>query len=567
MPRSSSSSPAPVAISLSHATTTTTPTTTVTFYTNALDEKHKLNKPQTVEFPSALLTAKYALSLLPNIALLQPDARFSAYDNLELAKLRLGADAAVHLTIVRWHLLGSSPTADEKKSMVERQRVVCGCDNPSYLQCRIRAYAAIQRRGGKPDVRCTRFQKLPVSVTSSPTLLDLMLDAIEEEPNADLLDVAKRIQASYPEISAVHEIRFNQGAAIEYNITRVSDKDDAERSTKQKPTDNSWVNREMLWRIDSNRALITAFDKELAKEVDFITACPGNVYQVNWRNVKNSADKVTHDSLVLLGWTDKVFRDDKAATHLGVGTYVTIDGEVGEIVKKQKERGARGKLVFDVKVADKVRVKVERSKLKPAVYEVQELVNGLVDTVVDDGVKQSLQRVRLLLRTLLPTLPIVAVVREEAKEAGPADDDETEENEEVEEEEEVEGEKKRKEREEDSGEQEGDEDEDDKEDEDEGSDGVKAHDEKEEMQDDGKEEKQMDEEKAREQTNDTHQEERKEGHDTDGDGDDQVEEKQRTASDTAAASDNDTRKVKQVKRKTPPSTTTTLKPGKKRVGR
>ena len=263
MPRSSSSSPAPVAISLSHASSSaaTTTTTTVTFYTNALDEKHKLNKLQTVEFPSAKLTAEYALSLLPNIALLQPDATFSAYDNLKLAKLRLGADAAVHLTIVRWHLLGSTPTADEKKSMVERQRVVCGCDkDPSYLQCRIRAYAAIQHRGGKPDVRCTRFQKLLVSVTSSPTLLDLLLDAIENEPKAEPLDVAKHIHASYPEISAVHEIRFNQGAALEYKITRVSDKDDAERSTKQKSNDNGWVNRGMLWRIDSNRAQLPPGD-------------------------------------------------------------------------------------------------------------------------------------------------------------------------------------------------------------------------------------------------------------------------------------------------------------------
>ena len=114
MSSSSSSSPAPAAISLSHATTsaaTTITTTTVTFYTNTLGEKHKLNRPQTVEFPSALLTARYALSLLPNTALLQPDDPFSVYNNLELDKLRLSADAAVHLTIVRWHLLGSTPTA------------------------------------------------------------------------------------------------------------------------------------------------------------------------------------------------------------------------------------------------------------------------------------------------------------------------------------------------------------------------------------------------------------------------------------------------------------------------
>ena len=293
-----------------------------------------------------------------------------------------------------------------------------------------RAYAAIQRRGGKPDVRCTRFQKLPVAVTSSPTLLDLLLDAIEKQPKVELSDLAKHIQASYPEISAVHEIRFNDDAAIEYKIMRVGDSDDASQQTD----DDGWVKREMLWRIDSNRALITAFDKELAEEVDFITACPGNVYQVNWRDVDASADRVTHDNLVLLGWTDKVFRGDKAASHLDVGTCVTIDGEVGEIVKVQKGRGARGKAVFDVKVADKMRAKVKQSELKPAVYEVQELVDGLVDTAMDDGVKQSLQRVRLLLRALLPTLPIVAVVREEEKEAGIADDDGTEENEEVEEE-------------------------------------------------------------------------------------------------------------------------------------
>ena len=421
MPSSLSS---PAAISLSHATTiTTTTTTTVTFYTNTLGEKHKLNKPQTVEFPSALLTAQYALSLLPNTALLQSDDSFSAYNNLELDKLRLSADAAIHLTIVRWHLLGSAPTAEAKKAMVERQRLVCGCDNPSYLQCRIRAYAAIQRRGGKPDVRCTRFQKLPVAVTSSPTLLDLLLDAIEEEPKADLSDLAKHIQTSYPEIGTVHEIRFNDGAAIEYKVTRVGDTNGAEHSTSQQ-TPDSWVKREMLWRIDSNHPHIIAFDKEPANEVNFITACPGNVYQVNWKDEEASADKVTHDNLVLLGWTDKVFRGGKAATHLDVGTYVAIDGEVGEIVKVQKGRGARGRQVFDVKVADKMRAKVKPSELKPAAYEVQELVDGLVDTAMDDGVKQSLQRVRLLLRALLPALPIVAMVRGEEKEADDAEEEE-----------------------------------------------------------------------------------------------------------------------------------------------
>ena len=121
-------------ISLSHS-----PTTTVTFYTNALGDKHKLNKPHTIEFPTRLLTAEYALSLLSNTALLKLDATFTAYDHPELDKLRLSADAAVHLTIVRWHLLGASPSNEQRKAMVERQRLVCGCDNPSYLQCRIRA--------------------------------------------------------------------------------------------------------------------------------------------------------------------------------------------------------------------------------------------------------------------------------------------------------------------------------------------------------------------------------------------------------------------------------------------
>ena len=380
-------------ISLSHAPTTTT----VTFYTNTLGDKHKLNKPQTIEFPTGLLTATYALSLLSNTAQLKLDATFTAYDHPELDKLRLSADAAVHLTLVRWHLLGNAPSTEQRKAMVERQRLVCGCDNPSYLQCRIRAYAAIQRRGGKPDVRCTRFQKLPVTVTSSPTLLDLLLDAIETQPDADLLDLSKTILASYPEIDRVHEIRFND--EIEYKISRVGSDDVAD----------DWVQREMLWLIERNRPRLIAFDKELAKDVDFITACPGNVYQVNWKDEEARSDKVTHNDLVLLGWTDKVY--NKAAAHLDVGTCVTIDGEVGEIVKVQK---GRGQPIFDVRVADKTRAKVKTSQLKPAAYEVQELVDGLVDAAKDDGVKVSLQRVRMLLRALLPAPPSVAGEEKEA---------------------------------------------------------------------------------------------------------------------------------------------------------
>lgn len=542
MPSLSSTLPSPAAISLSHATnTTTTTTTTVTFYTNTLGKKHKLNKPQTVQFPSALLTAQYALSLLPNTALLQSDDLFSAYNNLELDKLRLSADAAIHLTIVRWHLLRAAPTAEARNAMVERQRLVCGCDNPSYLQCRIRAYAALQRRGGKPDVRCTRFQKLPVAVTSSPTLLDLLLDAIEKEPRAELSDLAKRIQASYPEISAIDEIRFNDGTAIEYKVTRMGDTNGAERNTAQQISD-SWVKREMLWRIDSNHPHIIAFDKELANEVDFITACPGNVYQVNWKDEEASADKVTHDNLVLLGWTDKVFRGGKAATDLAVGTCVTIDGEVGEIVKVQKGRGARGKAVFDVKVADKMRAKVKPSELKPAVYEVQELVDGLVDTAMDDGVKQSLQRVRMLLRALLPAPPIVAMVRGEEKEPDDAEEDEEEE-----------------EQEEDGGRNEEDEKK-----ENNGKDEAKEDDEEEEENEteavDGKEEK-KDVEMEQEKKEETHQAaESKEKENTGVDDDDNVEEpieeKQESANPSAGASDNGTRKVKQAKRKASSSTAT-----------
>ena len=77
------------------------------------------------------------------------------------------------------------------------------------------------------------------------------------------------------------------------------------------------MKREMLWRIDSNRAHITAIDKKLALDVDFITACPGNVYQVNWRDENASADTVAaHDNRVVLGWTDKVFRGDRAVSHV-----------------------------------------------------------------------------------------------------------------------------------------------------------------------------------------------------------------------------------------------------------
>ena len=224
-----------------------------------------------------------------------------------------------------------------------------------------------------------------MTVTSSPTLLDLLLDAIETQPDADLLDLSKTILASYPEITTVHEIRFND--EIEYKISReVGGADGAD----------DWVQREMLWRIECNRPHIIAFDKEVVKEVDFITACPGNVYQVNWRDDEAHADKVTHNDLVLLGWTDKVY--NKAAAHLDVGTCVTIDGEVGEIVKVQK---GRGQPIFDVRVADKTRAKVKTSQLKPAAYEVQELVDGLVDTAKDDAVRVSLQRVRMLLRALL----------------------------------------------------------------------------------------------------------------------------------------------------------------------
>ena len=419
-------------ISLSHAPTLTT----VTFYTNALGERHKLNKPQTIEFPTALLTAEYALSLLSNTAKLQLDASFSAYDHPELDKLRLSADAAVHLTIVRWHLLGDAPRAEQRKAMVERQRLVCGCDNPTYLQCRIRAYAAIQRRSGKPDVRCTRFQKLPVTVTSSPTLLDLLLDALEKQPDAELLDLAKTILTSYPEIGGVHEIRFGDGAKIEYRISRVGSDDGA----------GDWVQREMLWLTESNHPHIIAFDKEVVKGVDFITACPGNVYQVNWTDEEARSDKVTHDNLLLLGWTDKVY--DKAAARLDVGTCVTIDGEVGEIVSVQKGRGTRGQPIFDVKVADKTHAKVKTSQLKPAAYEVQELVDSLFAAAQDDGVKLSLQRVRMLLRALLPAPPTIGLVRGEEKEA-PREAEEDAEEEDAEKEEQEEGEKQERRQQED----------------------------------------------------------------------------------------------------------------------
>lgn len=144
---------------------------------------------------------------------------------------------------------------------------------------------------------------------------------------------------------------------------------------------------------------------------------------------------VTRDNLVLLGWMDKVFCGDKTATYLDVGTCVTINGEVGEIVKVQRARGPRGTASFDVKVADKMRAKVKPSELKPAVYEVQELVDGLVDTVLDDGAKQSLQRVRVLLRALLPTPPfVITVPRGEEKEGDGAGDGKTQEEKKEEEE-------------------------------------------------------------------------------------------------------------------------------------
>ena len=122
-----------------------------------------------------------------------------------------------------------------------------------------------------------------------------------------------------------------------------------------------------------------------------------------------------------------------------------------------------------------MRAKVKQSELKPAVYGVKELVDGLVDTIMDDGVKSSLQRGASAAAPVLPLLPIVAVVREEEKEAGPTDDDGTEEYKEVEEE--VEGEQK------------GHKDAEDKEHEDEGNNGAKENDEKEEKQDNAKGEK------------------------------------------------------------------------------
>ena len=88
--------------------------------------------------------------------------------------------------------------------MVERQRLVCGCDNPSYLQCRIRAVPVFKSC-------CYPPPPLPHCSTSCWT------------HGAELPDVAKRIQASYPKISAVYEIRFNDDAAIAYKITRVGD--------------------------------------------------------------------------------------------------------------------------------------------------------------------------------------------------------------------------------------------------------------------------------------------------------------------------------------------------------
>ena len=231
-----------------------------------------------------------------------------------------------------------------------------------------------------------------------------------------------------------------------------------------------------------------------------------------------------------------------------MGTNVAIDGEVGEIVKVQKGRGARGRQVFDVKVADKMRAKVKPSELKPAAYEVQELVDGLVDTAMDDGGKQSLQRVRLLLRALLPALPVVAMVRGEEKEA-----DDAEEEEEVEEQDQNSGGN-----------------EEDEQKENDGKDDAKEDDEEEEETEavDGKEER-KDVEMEQEEKKETHQAtESKEKEDTGGDDDDNVEEpiEENQESATPSAGANGTRKVKQGKRKASPSTATS-KSGKRRDAR
>ena len=184
------------------------PITTVTFFTNALGDKHRLNKPQTVEFPFALLTAHHALSLLPNTALLQPDDASSSYNRLELDKPRLSADAAEHLTIVRWHLLGSEPTTEAQKVMLERERLVCGCK--SRCICTVAFVPVLPSSVAVASPMCTALasKELPVAVTPSPTLLDLLLDAIEQTREAEPSELEKHIQASCPEISAVHEICF-----------------------------------------------------------------------------------------------------------------------------------------------------------------------------------------------------------------------------------------------------------------------------------------------------------------------------------------------------------------------
>ena len=78
----------------------------------------------------------------------------------------------------------------------------------------------------------------------------------------------------------------------------------------------------------------------------------------------------SHDSQFILYWAGKGCMIPLTCTvELGEWRSLPrklIDGEVGEIVKVQKGRGARGRPVFDVKVADKIHAKVQPSAPKPA---------------------------------------------------------------------------------------------------------------------------------------------------------------------------------------------------------
>ena len=269
-------------------------TTSITFYTNALSEKHKQHVPFTVSVPTSALLLDKAKALIPNTASLT-DENFLTWchdssQTSEVLKLTKGREAATLLLLRAWHL-----APGEVKKNVDMGKALISNTTATVVSNSLLVYsAALGRRDG---LLCplSFFDRVPVHITQSPHLLGLVLDQVKDNiTSAELLTIADQVLQANPIITSVEDIRVERGV-LQLDVVRaVGQKSDAvpqptkkqqqQETRKQGHTKRvvEWISYDHLWKVDSNRTIIQQAFIDWGNEVEYINRCPKNLYQINW---------------------------------------------------------------------------------------------------------------------------------------------------------------------------------------------------------------------------------------------------------------------------------------------